>query len=1022
MRPVHLSIEGLTCFKEKQAVDFSGLELFAISGPTGAGKSTLLDAILFALYGTVPRMGKHNLRELISAARDRASVRFDFAVGDERFRVTRTLKRKGAATVRLERHDGTDFNDNIADQVKPCREAITALLGLDDTAFTQAVMLPQGEFARFLEADPAKRRDMLRALLRLDVFERMRQEAQRTSTASKLELDSAKRLLDSEYEGVDDQALAQLEEEGQRVGRELSTQRAERDAAHARLARLRTLREKTEELQRTHDKRDKLNGAEAEIEAAGTELDAARRAGPLRPLMEEATRAADQATAAAKEADEARAEHLAASDAHDEQAKALLHAEAAAKEIPELRDKVGRLDQILGRLPERDHLTEALTRQRDELSTGKEKSERLRIDLDKLSRKQQDQRPAVEEAHAELKGIQYDIDLDAALEEVRDLASKLPVLREALTRMEAEEKARREAVPALTERIEHLTREARKAQHDETEAREAFDRAELALHDAHRMDQANHVRESLVGGQPCPVCKQVVTDPPPADLRPEVQAAKTARGHAEEKLEDARKRVRAKHEALTREQGKADAASRAIAEAVEARRRAQEDTDRQEAAVRDGLQGRGQGSHQAIEAWVDEQIQASSDARVAHDEAKRKLEAAERHLVEYEGLEKTTRERLNETDEALRKSALELTDSENRFEAIRKEIAQVTGSEAPETERDAILKKIDELTSSQNRAATAAAETGNRLGAAAQALELKTETATRGDEDVRRRRQSRDKGIAEAGFEDATAVESAIRHEELQTGLYDRIQAHEREAHSVDQRIKTLETELGAERVSQDELESADNLAGQLTDAVEKLAGQTDKLRQQVSSMSRRLEHAGGLRKELENRASEHRLYNHLAIDLRSDRFQAYVLEEAFTELVEGASTRLLTLTGERYSLEFKDEEIMVVDHDNAGETRISDTLSGGETFLTSLALALALSDQVQRAAGAVHLDSLFIDEGFGTLDPETLAVVSETIQTLQVGGRMVGIITHIPELRDEFSQQVLVTKHQGFSTVEVRA
>jgi hypothetical protein len=95
------------------------------------------------------------------------------------------------------------------------------------------------------------------------------------------------------------------------------------------------------------------------------------------------------------------------------------------------------------------------------------------------------------------------------------------------------------------------------------------------------------------------------------------------------------------------------------------------------------------------------------------------------------------------------------------------------------------------------------------------------------------------------------------------------------------------------------------------------------------------------------------------ANDLRSDKFQAYVLHEAFTELVQGASARLLMLTQERYSLQFHDDEIQVVDHDNADETRI--------------------------------------------------------------GGRMVGIITHIPELRDEFAQQVIVTKHQGFSTVEVR-
>jgi DNA repair exonuclease SbcCD ATPase subunit len=157
------------------------------------------------------------------------------------------------------------------------------------------------------------------------------------------------------------------------------------------------------------------------------------------------------------------------------------------------------------------------------------------------------------------------------------------------------------------------------------------------------------------------------------------------------------------------------------------------------------------------------------------------------------------------------------------------------------------------------------------------------------------------------------------------------------------------------------------------------------------------------------------------ANDLRSDKFQAYVLQEVFTRLVQGASARLLMLTQERYSLQFHDDEIRVVDHDNADETRVSDTFSGGETFLTSLALVLEFSDQIQRAVGAVNLDSLFIDEGFGTLDPDTLVLVSEPLQSLRVGGQMVGIITHIPELRDEFAQQVIMTKHQGCSTVEVR-
>lgn len=206
-----------------------------------------------------------------------------------------------------------------------------------------------------------------------------------------------------------------------------------------------------------------------------------------------------------------------------------------------------------------------------------------------------------------------------------------------------------------------------------------------------------------------------------------------------------------------------------------------------------------------------------------------------------------------------------------------------------------------------------------------------------------------------------------------------------------------------------------------MTHEVETALGQEKKLEEQTARMRERLARSRELRDQLEREESDLRVVDLLAGDLRSDKFQAYVLQEVFTELVQGASTRLLRLTGERYSLRFDDDEIRVVDHDNADETRISDTLSGGETFLTSLALALELSDQVQRAVGAVNLDSLFIDEGFGTLDPDTLALVAETLQGLRVGGRMVGIITHIPELRDEFAQQVIVTKRQGYSTVEVR-
>src|SRR6202008_980269 len=107
--------------------------------------------------------------------------------------------------------------------------------------------------------------------------------------------------------------------------------------------------------------------------------------------------------------------------------------------------------------------------------------------------------------------------------------------------------------------------------------------------------------------------------------------------------------------------------------------------------------------------------------------------------------------------------------------------------------------------------------------------------------------------------------------------------------------------------------------------------------------------------------------------------------------------------------LDQRDAQFFVLDHDNAGERRRAETLSGGETFLASLALALELSNQVQRAFGATVLDSLFLDEGFGTLDPEALEVATAAIEALPTGGRMVGIITHIQELTNRLPAKLMV-------------
>ena len=148
-----------------------------------------------------------------------------------------------------------------------------------------------------------------------------------------------------------------------------------------------------------------------------------------------------------------------------------------------------------------------------------------------------------------------------------------------------------------------------------------------------------------------------------------------------------------------------------------------------------------------------------------------------------------------------------------------------------------------------------------------------------------------------------------------------------------------------------------------------------------------------------------------LALDLKSDAFQNYLLEEAFHGLVAGASLRLREMTN-RYTLVWQDSRFYVVDHDHAGERRPADTLSGGETFMASLCLALQLSDEVLRSSGALQMDSLFIDEGFGTLDAETLSDVTDAMEQLRQGGqRLIGVISHRPELTERLPGCIRVAR-----------
>jgi len=275
--------------------------------------------------------------------------------------------------------------------------------------------------------------------------------------------------------------------------------------------------------------------------------------------------------------------------------------------------------------------------------------------------------------------------------------------------------------------------------------------------------------------------------------------------------------------------------------------------------------------------------------------------------------------------------------------------------------------------------------------------------------------------LKDAGFDSEQAARSAMVSTSDQQRIEKEIDGHKRASHSAQERINGLEEAINAQYIDDAQVAEAEHGFQELQAAHDAGIGFEAALNGEVAELKRKLEAATELTKRLEQERLEYQDYEQLSSDLRSDRFQEFILREAFSELAVRASERLFKLSG-RYTLDMKDGEFDVLDRDNAGERRSARTLSGGETFLASLALALELSEQVQRASGAIPLDSLFIDEGFGSLDPEALEIATNAIQSLPQGGRMVGIITHIGELTARLESRVVVEKRGEGSRLHVEA
>lgn len=261
--------------------------------------------------------------------------------------------------------------------------------------------------------------------------------------------------------------------------------------------------------------------------------------------------------------------------------------------------------------------------------------------------------------------------------------------------------------------------------------------------------------------------------------------------------------------------------------------------------------------------------------------------------------------------------------------------------------------------------------------------------------------------LAQWAAEETPAREEAAKHADARAHEVRR--ARDQELGALVTRARELEVEVGTQA-------TADDLAEAVMQAEHEAKAELARVKQGIKERAR-------LETEIERSGADVHVARELGRLLDARNFERWLVAEALELLIVGASARLTELSAGQYSFAFEEtsRDFQVVDHRNANERRSVRTLSGGETFQASLALALALADQLVDLAadGAAGLESIFLDEGFGALDPDTLETVAGTIESLGAGDRMVGVITHVRELADRMPVQYRVTKGPQTATVE---
>ncbi len=1001
MRLHRLVLEAFGPFASRQEVDFDVLTeqgIFLLHGPTGAGKTSVLDALCFALFGRVPgaRAGVSRLRSDHADPSVAPQVCCEFSVGTRRLEITRSPawqrpKRRGTgvtteqARVVVREWDGRAWT-TLTQRLDEAGHLVDAVIGLGPEQFTTLVVLPQGDFAAFLRADAETRRRLLERLFGTDRFTQVQgwlRDARSRLRARVDEADTASKVLLARADQVA-QALREVDTllgvgvpvstgdptrpdaaDGPAPGEEEIPPSAQVAAVAGRAARIHEAAEArarwTAACRREASAARAQGAARADLQARHARLTGRRQ--------ELDARAADREEAARRLAEDRRAapavpllELLARVGTRVDELRERVNGDPrSGADERTLREEVAALRERLGILAsaERDEttlaqLTERAVSLRDDVADRRDAWERAKAELATGA-------VALAELGARRAACAERVQARAAAEaSVHDAALRTEAV-EARDRLDGEHRA---ATARLARAREH--RDARRS-------------AWLDLREERLAGIAAELAGDLRAGEPCRVCGG--TDHP-APASPGARVVTPAQEEAARAAADA-----AEHEYTV-----SATAVGALAEDLARATALAQDADPAEAAE----------ALATARAVLAEVVRAQEELRAIDGEQARREDAVA-----------DARRRVDQLQEAVTSGSQELSGLDEQLRGLRERVDRARdGASSLSARREGLVTEVTAVE-----------------GVLAARVELAGALAeqTRVLDDAQAR-------CRDGGFADLAAVSAAVLASTERAQLDRLVREHDSELAAVTDQLAdpglaeaatapgpdlpALATAVEDATAADEAAARAEALARTSSLALAELTRELAAHERRTDPLRTRFRALDALARCADGTGGDNQL--HLALS-------AYVLAARLEQVAEAANRRLATMSGGRYALVHIDPEgggrgragldLRVLDA-WTGQAREVASLSGGETFCASLALALGLADVVSAEAGGTAIETLFVDEGFGSLDTETLEDVMEVLDGLREGGRALGLISHVTDLRDRIPARLEVRKTRAGSVL----